>query len=51
MIEKEEVEELCKLIEINKKNKFKGKLKVGVDLGTSNIVLVVLDSRNKLIAN
>lgn len=50
MIEKEEVEELYKLIEINKKNKFKGKLKVGVDLGTSNIVLVVLDSRNKLIA-
>lgn len=40
----------AKLIETGECRKFKGELKVGVDLGTANTVLIVADAENKLIA-
>lgn len=44
------LEEFSKLIKEKKCNKYKGKLKVGVDLGTANIVLSVVDEENKPVA-
>lgn len=44
------IEEFSKLIKDKKCNPYEGELKVGVDLGTANIVLSVVDSNNKPIA-
>lgn len=40
----------AKLLESGEHRKFKGELKVGVDLGTANTVLAVVDANNKPIA-
>lgn len=50
MIKNKELEELYKLIKEEKVNKFSGELRTGVDLGTANIVLVVVDEKGKIIA-
>lgn len=42
--------ELNELIKRKKANTYKGKLKVGVDLGTANIVLAVVDENNRPVA-
>ena len=44
------VKEFSRLIKEKKCNKYNGKLKVGVDLGTANIVLSVVDENNNPIA-
>lgn len=44
------IEEFSRLIKEKKYNPFEGELKVGVDLGTANIVLAVMDSNNRPIA-
>lgn len=38
------------LITEKKKRDYKGKLKVGIDLGTANIVVAVLDENNQAVA-
>lgn len=50
IIKDERLTELSNLISENKCNKYEGKLKVGVDLGTANIVLSVVDEKNRPIA-
>lgn len=50
LIENEILAEFADLIEHNRCNPYKGKLKVGVDLGTANIVLAVVDEENHPIA-
>lgn len=50
MYQNEKLELLAKLIEEKKVIEPKGKLKCGVDLGTANIVLVVVDSENNPVA-
>lgn len=42
--------ELAELIRLKKANPYTGKLKVGVDLGTANIVIAVVDENNRPIA-
>ncbi|MGL4913884.1 MAG: ethanolamine utilization protein EutJ [Romboutsia sp.] len=44
------IEEFSKLIKEKRCNPYEGKLKVGVDLGTANIVLSVVDENNKPVA-
>ena len=44
------LEEFSCLIREKRCNKYEGKLKVGVDLGTANIVLSVVDENNNPIA-
>ena len=44
------IEEFSELIKNKKCNPYEGELKVGVDLGTANIVLSVVDSNNRPIA-
>lgn len=44
------IEEFSNLIRNKKCNHYEGELKVGVDLGTANIVLSVVDSNNRPIA-
>lgn len=44
------INEFARLIKEKKYNPFEGELKVGVDLGTANIVLAVTDKNNKPIA-
>lgn len=44
------IESFARLIESGKAEKPQGKLKVGVDLGTANIVISVLDETNKPVA-
>lgn len=44
------IEEFSELIKNKRCNNYEGELKVGVDLGTANIVLSVVDSKNKPIA-
>lgn len=44
------IEEFSNLIREKKCNTYEGKLKVGVDLGTANIVLSVVDENNKPVA-
>lgn len=44
------IEEFSKLIREKRYNSFEGQLKVGVDLGTANIVLSVTDSKNMPVA-
>jgi ethanolamine utilization protein EutJ len=46
----ETIKEFSRLITEKKYNPFEGELKVGVDLGTANIVLAVTDSNNRPIA-
>lgn len=46
ILRNEKTEEFAELIKQNKSSKFQGKLKCGVDLGTCNIVLSVIDSDN-----
>lgn len=50
IINNEKLTEFSKLIAENKCNGYKGKLKTGVDLGTSNIVLSVVDENNMPVA-
>lgn len=49
-IEKEILNEFAELVYSGEVNEFSGDLKVGVDLGTANIVLAVVDENNKPIA-
>lgn len=42
--------EFAQLIEEKRCNPYEGKLKVGVDLGTANIVLAVVDEKNRPVA-
>jgi ethanolamine utilization protein EutJ len=44
------IRDFASLIENKKVNQFEGELKVGVDLGTANIVLTVLDESNQPVA-
>ncbi len=44
------IKEFSQLIKEKRYNPFEGELKVGVDLGTANIVLAVVDSNNRPIA-
>ena len=44
------LEDFSTLVRDKKSNDYKGRLKVGVDLGTANIVLSVLDEENRPIA-
>ncbi|MBU5437537.1 ethanolamine utilization protein EutJ [Tissierella sp. MSJ-40] len=44
------IKEFSQLIEEKRYNPFEGELKVGVDLGTANIVLAIVDSNNRPIA-
>ncbi|MDO5516310.1 MAG: ethanolamine utilization protein EutJ [Clostridium sp.] len=46
----ESLKDFAQLIEDNKSKKYVGKLKTGVDLGTCNIVLSVVDSENNPVA-
>lgn len=50
IINNEKLTDFSKLISENKCNPYKGRLKAGVDLGTSNIVLSVVDENNSPIA-
>lgn len=44
------IKEFSQLIEEKKYNPFEGQLKVGVDLGTANIAISIMDSNNRPIA-
>ncbi len=50
LIENKTLSDFSILVKEDKQNKFKGTLKTGVDLGTANIVLTVVDEENNLIA-
>lgn len=50
LIERKILSDFSKLVRENKNENFKSNLKVGVDLGTSNIVISVLDENNNPIA-
>lgn len=50
LIENKALTEFSRLVNENKFNKYEGKLKTGVDLGTANIVLSVVDEQNNPIA-
>ncbi len=46
LIENKILSDFSILVNEDKQNKFKGTLKTGVDLGTANIVLTVVDEDN-----
>lgn len=50
IIEKGVLDSFARLVEDEKANSAEGKLKVGVDLGTANIVLAVVDENNEPVA-
>lgn len=50
LIEKETLSDFSKLVRENKVAEFKSDLKVGVDLGTANIVISVVDKENNPVA-
>ncbi|MDO5293668.1 MAG: ethanolamine utilization protein EutJ [bacterium] len=50
IIEKEVLSEFAELVEDKKINEHKGQLKTGVDLGTANVVVAVVDEDNHPIA-
>lgn len=50
LINKDVLSEFADLIEENKCSSFSGPLKVGVDLGTANIVIAVADQENRPVA-
>jgi ethanolamine utilization protein EutJ len=50
ILEKQILNDFAQLVEDDKSTKFSGELKVGVDLGTANIVLAVVDKNNNPVA-
>ncbi len=50
LIENKILSDFSILVNEDKQNEFKGTLKTGVDLGTANIVLTVVDEENNLVA-
>lgn len=50
LIDNKLLKDFASLVETGKVNSFTGPLKVGVDLGTANIVLAVVDSENRPVA-
>ena len=50
ILEKQILNDFAQLVEEDKSTKFSGELKVGVDLGTANIVLAVVDKNNNPVA-
>ena len=50
IIEREQLTEFSDLVDQHKTNQFEGILKTGVDLGTANIVLAVVDEENHPVA-
>ncbi|MEG0961296.1 MAG: ethanolamine utilization protein EutJ [Lachnospiraceae bacterium] len=50
LINNEVLSEFADLVHENKYNKFSGQLKTGVDLGTANIVVAVVDENNRPVA-
>lgn len=50
LIEKKNLSDFSKLVRENKKLEFNSDLKVGVDLGTANIVISVIDKDNRPVA-
>ncbi len=50
LITNDTLKEFSALVNEKKVNKYTGKLKCGVDLGTANIVISVIDEDNNLVA-
>ncbi len=50
ILEKGVLDSFARLVEENASNSFDGKLKTGVDLGTANIVVAVVDENNEPVA-
>lgn len=50
LIDNKLLKDFAHLVETGTVNSFEGPLKVGVDLGTANIVLAVVDSENRPVA-